>query len=98
MWVIDTEYIKFKTDGKWYAQVIKAILGLAVILAIKEGLRSPLEAMFGGNEYSARIVRYFLVVLFAGVVWPLTFKWFSRLRIGFLDKFTDFLTKKRKTN
>ena len=54
--------------------------------------------MFGGNVYSARILRYFLVVVFAGVVWPLTFKWFSRLKIGFLEKFTNFLTKKTKTN
>ena len=98
VWVMDTEFIKFKTDGRWYAQIIKAVLGLAVILAIKEGLRAPLEAMFGGNVYSARIMRYFLVVVFAGVVWPLTFKWFSRLKIGFLEKFTNFLTKKTKTN
>ena len=97
VWFVDTRYTNFKTDGKWYAQVIKAAIGFAVILAIKSGLSSPLTALFGGNAYAARILRYFLIVAFAGAVWPLTFKWFSDLRIGFLDKFTDCLTKKGKT-
>ena len=96
VWFFDTEYINFKTDGKWYAQVIKAILGFAIVLAIKEGLRTPLELLFAGNTYIARIIRYFLIVFFAGAIWPLTFKWFSGLKIGFLDKFTNFLSEKFK--
>lgn len=98
VWFVDTRYTDFKTDGKWYAQVIKAVLGFAIVLGIKSGLSTPLTLLFGGNAYAARILRYFLIVVFAGIVWPLTFKWFSNLKIAFLDRFTDFLTKNSKTN
>jgi hypothetical protein len=47
-------------------------------MAIKAGLSAPLTALFG-NEYIARAVRYFLIVIFAGAIWPLTFKKFSKM-------------------
>ncbi len=84
VYIIDTKWTDFKTEGKWYAQIMKFILGLLGVLAMKVGLSSPLVALFG-NEYVARGVRYFLIVMFAGAVWPLTFKFFSRLSIPFLD-------------
>ncbi len=93
VYFVDIKFINFKTDGKWYAQVIKLLLGLGVVLAIKSGLSAPLTALFG-NEFVARSVRYFLIVAFAGAVWPLTFKWFSELKIDFLDRFTDKLCDK----
>ena len=55
-------------------------------LGIKAGLSSPLTALFG-NEYIARSVRYFLIVVFAGVLWPLTFKLFGKMQIKQLDAF-----------
>ena len=88
VFVVDTMFINFDTKAKWYAQIIKAVIGFLIVLLIKSGLSSPLTALFG-NEYVARIVRYFLIVAFAGAVWPLTFKWFSELRIAPLDKFGD---------
>ncbi len=98
VWFVDTKYTKFETHGRWYAQVIKAALGFAVVLLIKSGLSTPLTLLFGGNAFVARTVRYFLIVVFAGAVWPLTFKWFGGLRIGFLERFTNFLTKKAENN
>jgi hypothetical protein len=62
----------------WWAQILKVLLGLALVLAVKEGLRAPLEVLFG-NPYPARAVRYFLIVAVAGVVWPMTFRWFYKL-------------------
>ena len=54
--------------------------GLALVLAVKEGLRGPLEALCGpGGIYAARSIRYFLVVLTAGLLWPMTFRWFGKL-------------------
>ena len=67
--------------------MIKAVLGLGVILAIKEGLRVPLEFLCLGEVYIARAVRYFLIVVFAGALWPMSFRYFARLRIGALDRF-----------
>ena len=66
---------------------------LAVVLGIKSGLSNPLISLFG-NEYVARSVRYFLIVAFAGGVWPLTFKFFERLRIEKLERFTDWVVSK----
>jgi hypothetical protein len=48
----------------------------------------PLVALFG-NEFIARGVRYFLIVFFAGVIWPLTFSFFARLKIAPLDNFAS---------
>lgn len=87
VYVLDVKFIKFETGAAWYAQMFKFIGGLIGVLAIKVGLSSPLVSLFG-NEYIARSVRYFLIVVFAGTVWPMTFGFFSRLRIGFFDKIT----------
>ena len=78
VYFLDSKFIKFETQAKWYAQLLKLILGLGGVLAIKAGLSSPLTALFG-NEYVARAVRYFLIVAFAGGIWPLSFKWFKKL-------------------
>jgi hypothetical protein len=53
-------------------------LGLGVVLAVKEGLRAPLDALFAGHML-ARSLRYFLIVVVAGLVWPITFRWFQML-------------------
>lgn len=75
---VDRKYINFKTEATFWAQVVKYALGLLILLAIKEGMRAPLNLIFGGS-FIADGIRYFLIVIFAAIVWPLTFKWFSRL-------------------
>ena len=78
VYFVDEKKLRFRTDAIWWAQILKAVLGLAVVLAVKEGTRSLLEAVIG-DEMIARAVRYFLIVVVAGIVWPLTFQWFSKL-------------------
>ena len=78
VYTVDNRYVDFKTDAIWWAQIIKSVGGIAVVLAVKELLRAPLEAIFG-NPLAARSVRYFLMVVAGGILWPLTFKWFSKL-------------------
>lgn len=99
---LDTLVTKFETNAVWYSQVIKLVLGIGGVLIIKEGLRKPLELLVGlftGNpEYIARGIRYFVIVAFAGAVWPLTFKFFSRFRIFFMDRFTDWFLSIFKKN
>ena len=92
---LDKLYIKFDTKGRWYAQAIKFVVGVAIVLAIKEGLKNPLISLVG-NEYVARAIRYFIIVAFAGAIWPLTFKFFERLRIEKLEKFTEWVVSKFK--
>lgn len=78
VYVVEKKYIQFSTDATWLAQILKAVLGLAVVLLVKEGLRSPLEAVCGGHLI-ARSLRYFLIVVTAGILWPVTFGWFAKL-------------------
>ena len=82
MWVIyevDARFIRFDTKtAKWWAQVIKLAVGFGLLLLVMEGSKPLLNLIFKGN-FIAYAIRYFLTVLFAGAVWPLTFKWFAKL-------------------
>lgn len=75
---LDVRYIHFKTRAKMPAQILKVVLGLAILLGLKEGLRIPLNLIFDGN-YIADGIRYFIIVIFAASVWPMTFGFFSKL-------------------
>jgi hypothetical protein len=74
---LDRHYIKFETKAVWWAQLIKLALGVGLVLAVRVGLKTPLNALFGVNIGAA--VRYFLIVVVAGVLWPMTFKFWSKL-------------------
>lgn len=76
----ERKFVNFDTKAVWWAQVLKVIFGLAVVLIVKEGLRAPLELAFNGH-LAARAVRYFLIVVVGGLVWPMTFRWFGRLGV-----------------
>ena len=78
IYVLEKKYVNFETKAVWWAQILKAVLGLAVVLAVKEGMRAPLDNLFSGH-LAARAVRYFLIVIMAGIVWPLSFRWFGKL-------------------
>ncbi|MBE6980460.1 MAG: phosphatase PAP2 family protein [Ruminococcaceae bacterium] len=78
VYLLEKKYVNFTTDALWWAQILKAVLGFALVLAVKEGLRTPLEALLG-NPYPARVLRYFLIVIVAGILWPMTFRYFARL-------------------
>ena len=75
---LDRKYINFPTEAVWWAQIIKVAVGLGVTVGIKAALKAPLLALFGGHSV-AHGVRYFVVILFAGLIWPMTFKFFSKL-------------------
>lgn len=77
-YTVDVRVTNFDTKAVWWAQIIKAVGGIILVLCVKEGLRTPFELIFV-NEFVARGARYFMVVIAAGVIWPLTFKWFSKL-------------------
>ena len=76
-WETDRKYIRFETRAPLAAQAIKLLCGLAILLGIKGGLKAPLYALTGGH-YFADLIRYFLMVAFAGCIWPLTFPYLAR--------------------
>ena len=78
VYYVDEKYIRFETKAVWWAQIIKVVLGLLAVLAIKSGLKDPIDALCGGHMIG-RAIRYFLIVIMAGIIWPLTFKRFSKL-------------------
>ena len=80
-WLLDRRYIHFETQAVWWVQVIKVAVGMALLLAIKSGLKAPLLALLG-HEGLAGGVRYFLLVLVAGAVWPLAFRPMSKRKKG----------------
>lgn len=77
VYIVDCKWINFSTEAVWYVQFLKAALGFVVVLTIKSGLKTPLNLLLGESVGSA--VRYLLIVITAGVVWPLTFKLFNKL-------------------
>lgn len=74
---LDRNYIRFETGAKPAAQVVKVVIGLGILLALKILLKAPLLTLFGGSNI-AHAVRYFILVLFAAAIWPMTFRWFER--------------------
>ena len=78
VYYVDSKWIHFQTKAAFWVQLLKVVVGLLLVLAVKEGLRAPLDALFAGHM-AARAVRYALLVIVAGNVWPLTFRWLSRL-------------------
>lgn len=77
VYTVDEKWLKFSTKAVWWAQILKVFLGLLLVLAVKSGLKEALNFLFGENV--GRAVRYFLIVVVAGIFWPLSFKWFAKL-------------------
>ena len=78
VYTVDLKWLKFETKAVWWVQLIKIAGGLVLVLAVKELLRAPLEAILPANTW-ARMLRYFLMVVMAGAIWPMSFKFFSKL-------------------
>ena len=74
---VEKKWVDFPNEAVWWAQILKIAGGLAVVLAVKGGLKAPLQAIL--PELTARGIRYFLVVVTAGLIWPMTFRWFAKL-------------------
>lgn len=79
VYMLDEKWLNFSTKAVWWVQILKVLLGLLIVLAVKSGLKAPLNLLLG--ELAGRTARYFLIVVVAGVVWPLTFKWFAKLGV-----------------
>ena len=73
----EKKWVNFSTEACWWVQLIKIGLGLGLVLAVKAGLKTPLNMLFG--ELPGRAVRYFVIVLVAGLRWPMTFRLWNKL-------------------
>lgn len=74
---LDRTKLKFPVKAPLWAQIVKVVVGLVIVLALKSALKAPLLSLFGGSPI-AHGVRYGIVILFAGILWPMTFPWFAK--------------------
>lgn len=77
VYFVDSRFTQFPTRAPWWGQLVKLAVGLALVVAVKSLLKAPLLALCGGHAV-CHLLRYFLVVIVAGAVWPLTFRFFER--------------------
>ncbi len=77
VYIADEKWLNFPTKAVWWAQILKVLIGLVLVLIIKSGTKELLNTLLG--ESVGRAVRYCLTVITAGILWPLSFKLFSRL-------------------
>lgn len=75
--VFDNRLLQFPNRAPWWGQAIKLVGGLVLVVLVKSLLKAPLLALCGGHEV-AHAIRYFLMVLVAGCLWPMTFRFFER--------------------
>ena len=75
---LERKYINFSVKAVWWAQLLKLVLGLGIVIAVRMALKAPLLALCGGHN-AGNAIRYFLMVLVGGALWPLTFKFFGKL-------------------
>lgn len=72
---IDSRYLHFDVSAPWYAQILKTVLGIALVLGLKAVLK-PFFALFL-PQLPADFIRYFITVVAAAILWPMTFPFFA---------------------
>lgn len=78
VYTVDLKWTHFETGATLLGQIIKVVGGLALVLAAKELLRFPLDAILPKDSW-ARLIRYFLIVIVGGVLWPMSFSRISKI-------------------
>jgi len=74
---VEERYIRFDERATWQGQAVKLVVGFAIVLGIKAGLKPVLEAVL--PALIARSIRYFIMVVFAACIWPLSFQYLAVL-------------------
>ena len=77
-WWADRRFLNFDTRAVWWAQLAKLAVGLALVMGVRVGLKAALAALFGPAPFTDG-VRYFLIAITGGVLWPATFRFWGRL-------------------
>lgn len=78
VWYLDAKKLKYDVKAVWWAQILKCLLGVAIVFGLRIGLKPVLAALVGSHNVGTAI-RYFILALFGGTVWPLTFRFWGRL-------------------
>ncbi|MCL4264588.1 MAG: phosphatase PAP2 family protein [Anaerolineae bacterium] len=80
--VLESSRVRFRADGIWWKRVVRYVIGIVVLVAIWAGLRQVFPDEPLAVALPLRIVRYFLVVIWAAYYAP----WlFVKLRLAEAD-------------
>lgn len=77
-WWYDAHKLHFETKAVWWAQLIKLVVGLGLVVAVRVGVKPLLTLVFGDAMF-AHALRYFLMAIVGGMLWPMTFGFFAKL-------------------
>jgi len=76
-WWVDDKRTHFDVKAVWWAQALKFLIGLGLIIGARVGLKPVFAAIFG--EYPlVDALRYFIMALVGGTLWPMTFRFWGR--------------------
>ena len=75
--VVERAFVKFDTRAVWWVQIIKVVLGLIILLALRMALK-PLLGLISGSPLMDS-ARYFVMSFVAIAVYPRLFKYLARL-------------------
>ena len=73
----DERHVHFETKGTFLGQVLKVVIGLALVLGLRMGLKAVLQAVFHEAAFTDAL-RYFVMVFVAAGVWPMVFSRIAR--------------------
>jgi membrane-associated phospholipid phosphatase len=68
---LEQRYIRFESDGLWWQRVARLILGLAVVLALRFGLKAAFDGL--APESLFRVIRYVIIGFWITLGAPWTF-------------------------
>lgn len=81
-YIIEKRVVKYEVKEKFWVQLLKILIGLALALVIKEGLK-PLLNLFDCPDMISKMIRYFGIGIFGALGAPALFKaLFKRTRGG----------------
>ena len=76
---IEKKFINFDEKATPWGQVVKLVFGVALVMAVKEGLKAVFVLIAGEEALWMRSIRYFAVVAVAMAVVPIFFKYFKNI-------------------
>ena len=74
----DKHKIKWETKANIWAQILKCVCGIILIALTAFAVKQPAKIITGGH-FSHYAIRYFVIVVVGGILWPMTFKFWNKL-------------------
>ena len=78
---VDEKWLHFEVKAPLPGQILKLVIGIALLLGVIAGMKVVLVGLFGDVLW-INVIRYFAAVAFAGCIWPVTFPFFARIGAG----------------